>query len=79
MREDDYYYLYCENSFCASFDPNELNRLYQRWCDQNNEEYGAAKVNIYALTYTNALLCDYLKRNTVLLPLHMKTVTLFVV
>jgi len=56
------YYLYCENSFCASFDPNELNRLYQRWCDQNNEEYGAAKVNIYALTYTNALLCDYLKK-----------------
>lgn len=55
------YYLYCENSFCSSFDTRELARLYQRWCDQNNEEYGKAKVNIFA-TYSNALLCDYLKK-----------------
>ena len=56
------YYLYCENSFCSSFDPQEINRLYQRWCDQNNEEYGKAKVSIFTITYATALLCDYLKK-----------------
>ena len=55
-------YLSYENDFCSSYGIQEINAMYKRWCDQNGESYSGAKVNIYEIVYTSALLCDYLKK-----------------
>jgi len=54
--------LCAENNFCREYDEKEIEEVYRLYCRNNGMNYREARVNIYAVVFSNALFCEYLRK-----------------
>lgn len=55
--------LYYENIFCAEYDAEEIEWIYNAYCKKFEKNPESVVFNIYSVVYLNALFCDYLKKD----------------
>lgn len=54
--------LFYENTFCREYNAEDLRWLLNNYCINKNRNEAESCFNIYTAVYTNALFCDYLKK-----------------
>ncbi len=55
--------LFYENTFLGEYEKNEVEWLYNKYCDKTGKSTESSVFNVFSVVYLNALFCDYLKKD----------------
>ncbi len=55
--------LFYENTFLGEYEKDEIEWLYNAYCDKTGKPTDSSVFNVFSVVYLNALLCDYLKKD----------------